>query len=81
MLATNLGRPDGRANVTPANAPLSVERAVFGAQDAARYLSISRAGFWRLLRDGKIQKVRIGGRTLVRRVDLDAYIDRCVEAV
>jgi hypothetical protein len=35
---------------------------------------------WRLLRTGQLKKLRIGGRTLVRRADADAFLERCVEA-
>ena len=56
------------------------EKAAFNDREAATYLGISQAGFWRLLRAGKLPRVRIGGRTLVRRVDLDAFLSACLEA-
>lgn len=55
------------------------EKAAFNDREAATYLGISQAGFWRLLRAGKLPRVRIGGRTLVRRVDLDAFLSECLE--
>jgi excisionase family DNA binding protein len=60
------------AGRTASTAALTVE-------EAADYLRISRAGMWRLLRDGRIPRARIGGRTLVRRVDAEAFLERCVE--
>lgn len=53
--------------------------AAFSVDAAAKYIGISRAGMWRLLKAGELQCVRIGGRTLFRRVDLDAFLERCVE--
>ena len=47
--------------------------------DTADYLGISRTGVWRLLKKGEFPCVRIGGRTLFRREDLDAFIQRQVQ--
>lgn len=54
--------------------------AVLTINEAAIYFRISRAGVWRLLRTGRLKKIRIGGRTLVRRVDADAFLASCAEA-
>ncbi|MEZ0212986.1 MAG: helix-turn-helix domain-containing protein [Xanthobacteraceae bacterium] len=54
--------------------------AAFTVEEAADYLRLSRAGIWRLLKDGRLPRARIGGRTLIRRVDVDAFLERCVEA-
>ncbi|ESY92672.1 excisionase [Mesorhizobium sp. LNHC209A00] len=48
--------------------------------ETAVYFRISRASIWRLLRSGDLKKIRIGGRTLVRRIDADAFLAKCVEA-
>lgn len=48
--------------------------------EAADYLRISRATVWRLLSNNLLARVRIGGRTVIRRVDLDAFLARSVEA-
>lgn len=48
--------------------------------EAADYLRVSRASIWRLLRGGALPRVRIGGRTVVRRLDLDTFLARAVEA-
>ena len=53
---------------------------VLTVSETAVYFRISRATVWRLLRTGELKKVRIGGRTLVRRVDADAFLAKCVEA-
>jgi len=47
--------------------------------ELATYFRISRASVWRLLRDGQLARVRIGGRTVIRRIDADAFLARCVE--
>jgi excisionase family DNA binding protein len=52
---------------------LSVDR-------AAEYLSISRAGLYRIFKSGALKPARIGGRTVVRRLDLDEFLARSVGA-
>lgn len=42
--------------------------------DAADYLGISRATIYVLLREGALTKVKLGHRTLIRRVDLDRLV-------
>ena len=58
----------------------SESSAVLTISETAIYFRISRASVWRLLRTGQLKKLRIGGRTLVRRADADAFLERCVEA-
>lgn len=57
----------------------TINRATCSDREAADYLGISRTGLWRLLKAGRLPCVRIGGRTLFRRSDLDAFLDSCVE--
>jgi excisionase family DNA binding protein len=40
---------------------------------------VNRSTVWRRIKAKELPVVRLGGRTLVRRVDVDAYIARCVE--
>ncbi|WP_083786709.1 helix-turn-helix domain-containing protein [Methylobacterium nodulans] len=47
--------------------------------EAAEYLRISRASIWRLLKRGELPRVRIGGRTVIRRIDLDAFLAKAVQ--
>jgi excisionase family DNA binding protein len=54
--------------------------AVLTINETAIYFRISRASVWRLFRTGRLKKIRIGGRTLVRRVDADAFLASCAEA-
>ncbi|TPM31452.1 helix-turn-helix domain-containing protein [Mesorhizobium sp. B2-3-4] len=54
--------------------------AVLTVSETAIYFRISRASVWRLLRSGDLPKFHIGSRTLVRRADADAFLERCVKA-
>ena len=47
---------------------------------AARYLSVSRSGLYRLINSGALTPAKVGGRTLIRRVDADAMLARAVDA-
>lgn len=42
--------------------------------EAAEYLRISRAGLYRLIQTGRLKSARLGGRRLIRRVDVDALL-------
>ncbi|MER9603401.1 helix-turn-helix domain-containing protein [Mesorhizobium sp. M0243] len=53
--------------------------AVFTVDEVANYFRISRAGVWRLLQEQRLRRTKIGGRTLIRRVDADAFLASCVE--
>lgn len=50
--------------------------AAYTVREASNYLRVSPASVWRLLRTGSLARVRIGGRTVVRRTDLDALLSR-----
>lgn len=56
-----------------------VPPAAFTAEEAADYLRISRAGVYRLMKDRKLPRAKIGDRTVIRRVDLDAFLANAVE--
>jgi excisionase family DNA binding protein len=48
--------------------------------ESADYLRVSPATVWRLLKNKMLARTRIGGRVVIRRVDLDAFLARAVEA-
>jgi excisionase family DNA binding protein len=48
-------------------------------EETADYLRVSRATIWRLLSTKELRRVRIGGRTVIRRVDLDSFLEQAVE--
>jgi excisionase family DNA binding protein len=44
--------------------------------EAAQYLRISRAFLYQLIRGGRIKTIKIGRRTIVRRVELSRFLDQ-----
>ena len=66
-----MSKRNGNFHITPAALTVT---------EAADYLRISAASIWRLLEQGALQRTRIGGRTVIRRADLDGFLDRCTEA-
>jgi excisionase family DNA binding protein len=50
--------------------------AALNVKEAARYLGVSRANLYRLFKSGELRPAKVGGRTLVRRVDADALLER-----
>jgi excisionase family DNA binding protein len=54
--------------------------AAMTVDEAAAYLTVSRATVWRLLKSKSLPRVRIGTRTVVRRVDLEAFLANAVDA-
>lgn len=65
---------------------MMIETQIFNAPgamsivDAARYLAISRGYLYELIKAGEIQPAKVGRRTLIRRVDADAFLSRSVSA-
>jgi excisionase family DNA binding protein len=57
-----------------------IPSAALTVDEAADYLRVSRATIWRLLRNKLLARARIGGRTVVRRIDADAFLARAVDA-
>lgn len=51
---------------------------ILNVADTAAYLCVSRPSVYRLARNGDLKTVKLGGRTLFRRADLDALIERSV---
>ncbi|QOG06399.1 helix-turn-helix domain-containing protein [Aureimonas sp. OT7] len=48
--------------------------------ETATYLRSSRTSLYRMIRRGDVKPIKLGGRTLFRRTDLDALIEQCAEA-
>jgi excisionase family DNA binding protein len=65
-------RDDRKAGYQPSAAMTVLE--------AADYLRISRANLYRLFQTGELKPAKVGGRTLVRRVDADALLERSLQA-
>lgn len=58
---------------------LPVLSGALNVEEAADYLRVSRATIWRLLSAKELRRVRIGGRTVIRRVDLESFLEQAVE--
>lgn len=48
-------------------------------EEVAADWRVNRSTVWRKIKSGELPVVRIGGRTLIRRTDKDAFIARCLE--
>jgi excisionase family DNA binding protein len=48
--------------------------------ETADYLRVGRVSIYKLIKEGKLRPAKIGGRTVVRRVDADAFLERCISA-
>ena len=44
--------------------------------EGAKYLGVSEPTAWRMLRDGTLPRIKLRGRTVVRRADCDALLAR-----
>ncbi len=55
------------------------EQRLLTIEETAQFLRISKATLHRLLADNALTPVRIGGRTLFDRKDLDAFIEKAKE--
>lgn len=51
------------------------ERLAYRVSEAAEVLAISRSRFYELVSEGRIRILKEGARTLVRRAELERYLD------
>lgn len=51
------------------------ERMAYRVSEAAEVLAISRSRFYELVAEGRIRTLKEGVRTLVRRSELERYLD------
>jgi excisionase family DNA binding protein len=51
------------------------ERMAYRVHEAAEVLAISRSRFYELVAEGRIRTLKEGARTLVRRSELERYLD------
>ncbi len=56
------------------------ERAAYGVAQAAEALSVGKSTVWRLIKDGRIKPIQLGGRTIIRRSELDRLLDEAEAA-
>lgn len=52
-----------------------VERMAYRISEAAEVLALSRSRFYELVAEGRIRTLKEGARTLVRRSELERYLD------
>ena len=60
--------------LAPSNNPASPLRPVLSAKEAADLLGVSGSHIFRLLRDGTLTRIKVGGRTLIRRAEVEGLI-------
>ena len=60
--------------LVPSNNPVSLPRPVLSAKETADLLGVSRSHIFRLLRDGTLTRIKVGGRTLIRRAEVEGLI-------
>ncbi|MEX0451787.1 helix-turn-helix domain-containing protein [Spiribacter sp. 218] len=48
----------------------------YGVKDAVRILGISRSLLYQEMKAGRIKSVKVGRRTLIRRVDAEAWLEQ-----
>jgi excisionase family DNA binding protein len=56
-----------------------IQSAALTIDEAGDYLRVSRGTIWRLLKNKSLSRIRIGGRTVIRRTDLDALLTKLAE--
>jgi excisionase family DNA binding protein len=56
--------------MTPESSPALIPIKTFAA-----WSSLSRTTIWRQIRDGHLKAVRVGGRTLIKAADAQAWLD------
>lgn len=60
---------------------MQITPAALSVTQAAQYLGVSRASLYRLLNSGELRTTKLGGRTLIRRVDADALLEASVGSI
>ncbi len=50
--------------------------AAYSINDAARRLSIGRSSLYALINSGELKPIKLGGRTLIVREEIDALLER-----
>ncbi|WP_337267889.1 helix-turn-helix domain-containing protein [Oryzifoliimicrobium ureilyticus] len=57
---------------------MTIAPAALSIKDAAAYIGISRANLYRIMQSGKLRPAKVGGRTLIRRIDADAFLEAAI---
>ena len=56
-----------------------MEKAAYSVNESCSYVGIGRAYFYRLMGGGKIPSFNIGRRRLIRKADLDKFLEERLE--
>lgn len=48
-------------------------------QEASVYSGLSRSSLYRKMNEGELASLKVGARRLIRRSDLDAFLDRAAQ--
>jgi excisionase family DNA binding protein len=56
------------------------DKLAYSVPDAAKELSVSKETVWRLVKRGELRTLKIGHRTIIRRAEIVAYLDRLEQA-
>jgi len=60
--------------MTKANTLPLRDKDVLSVEEAAQFLTISKTTLYTLLNSGALKSARLGGRRLIRRIDVDALL-------
>lgn len=55
-------------------------RVLYSVRETAKLIAVSERSVYNLLERGELKSIRIGGRRLVRRDELDSFINRLTGA-
>ena len=55
---------------------MTIPRLAYSVDEAAAMIGVSRRSIYELFRSGQLGSVKIGARRLIRRTDLDAFLDQ-----
>ena len=56
--------------------PVTSQPLLLNVTQVAAMMGVSDRTIWRRIREGALPAVRLGGRVLVKREDLEAFVDR-----
>ncbi|MGV7212497.1 helix-turn-helix domain-containing protein [Bradyrhizobium sp. UFLA05-112] len=63
-------------SISPHASSATVQPVLLSISEAAQLLGIGRSTLYGLLSDGDLSGLKIGARTLIRRTDLEALLER-----
>jgi excisionase family DNA binding protein len=55
-------------------------RVLYSVKETAKLMAVSERAIYNLLEQGTLNSVKVGARRLVRRADLESFVNRLTEA-